>query len=382
MVTHQQPQGRGNKMTTAIFLGAGASAAEGAPIQSALFKQYFASPNVQKESPMYRDLAQFFESVFGINLAKPIADITFPTFEEALGILDLAEARKESLRGFSVGAPPTGVQLPPHANRVQLLRLDLILVMAKAIDEGLRRKRKPGLNGKAGPHQVLVKNLKKLALINDTIFISTNYDLCIDEALANSQEYERDYAVDFDESGAIPIISPQAITVRLFKLHGSLNWLYCPVCNNVKRFGTKAALSLAYQGRTINQCGFCDSILSPVIVPPTFYKDMSRVFLSSIWNKAEDALREVDHVIFCGYSLPDADMHIKYLLKRMQTNRTDPESVRFTLVNHHKTPPKKKKDADIEEQRYLRFLGKRVKDTRSSFEKFAKDPGAFYEMGK
>jgi len=110
---------------------------------------------------------------------------------------------------------------------------------------------------------------------------------------------------------------------------------------------------------------------------------MSRVFLSRIWNKTEDALRDVDHVIFCGYSFPDADMHIKYLLKRMQTNRADPGSVRFTVVNHHKNPPKKKKrDADAELERYIRFLGKGVTDSRSWFERFAKDPKAFYEMGK
>jgi len=81
-------------MKTAIFLGAGASAAEGAPIQSALFRKYFGSPRVQKHSPMYRDLAQFFKSIFNINLAAPLKKITFPTFEEALGVLDLAEAEK------------------------------------------------------------------------------------------------------------------------------------------------------------------------------------------------------------------------------------------------------------------------------------------------
>ena len=358
-------------MKTAIFLGAGASAAEGAPIQSALFRKYFGSPRVQKHSPMYRDLAQFFKSIFNINLAAPLKKITFPTFEEALGVLDLAEARKESLRGFSFSAPVPGVQLPPDANRVQLIRLDLILVMAKAIDDGLRRKALAH-----PPHRLLVNNLKVSGLINETIFISTNYDLCIDHALGP----DRDYAVDFAANEEVNVLSPQA--VKLFKLHGSLNWLYCPVCNNVKQFGSKVVLSLQYKGREVNRCGFCRSILSPVIVPPTFYKDMSRVFLSRIWNKAEDALREVDHIIFCGYSLPDADMHIKYLLKRMQTNRTNPESVRFTLVNHHKVPPKKKKDADDEAHRYLRFLGKRVTDTRSSFQKFARDPNSFYQIGK
>jgi hypothetical protein len=103
---------------------------------------------------------------------------------------------------------------------------------------------------------------------------------------------------------------------------------------------------------------------------------MSNVFLSMIWNKTENALREVDHVIFCGYSCPDADMHIKYLLKRMQTNRENSRAVRFTLINHHEG--KDEKQAKDEEARYKRFFGDNVKDTRKSFEDFAKAPKEFY----
>src|SRR5207302_4420497 len=125
-------------------------------------------------------------------------------------------------------------------------------------------------------------------------------------------------------------------------------------------------------------CEFCQTGMLPVIVTPTFYKDMSRIFLSNIWNKTENALREVDHMIFCGYSLPDADMHIKYLLKRMQTNRVSKsDQVRLTLVNHHSA--KTEAQAKTEEQRYFRYFGKKsVTDTRKSFEAFASDPKAFY----
>lgn len=361
-------------MKTAIFLGAGASAAEGAPIQSELFGEYFKNPEVPKASPMYADLAQFFQSIFNINLDLPIETIKFPTFEEALGVLDLAENRKESLRGFSLSQPAPGVQMPSAANRIQLLRLDLILLMAKAIDDGIKIKKLP-----KGPHAQLIGKLRDQTLLTDTMFVSTNYDICIDLALDN----DRDYAVDFATDGEPFVPGPQA--TKLFKPHGSLNWLYCPVCNNVKQFGSKAVLSLPYKGREVNQCEYCKSILSPVIVPPTFYKDMTRVFLSRIWNKTEDALREVDHIIFCGYSLPDADMHIKYLLKRVQTNRQDSESIRFTLVNHHYgdppngVPPKKPEVATNERERYERFFGQHVIDTGKSFEEFVADPKSFYD---
>ena len=63
-------------------------------------------------------------------------------------------------------------------------------------------------------------------------------------------------------------------------------------------------------------------ITVPIIVPPTYFKDMSNVFLSNVWNESEKALRESNNIrFFCGYSFPEADIHIKYIIKRVQTSR-------------------------------------------------------------
>jgi NAD-dependent SIR2 family protein deacetylase len=334
----KQAKAKANK--TAIFLGAGASAAEGAPMQNALFREYFSSKNILKLPEVYDVLGHFFQQMFGIDLKKPIGKINFPTFEEALGLLDLSEMRRESLRGLT--APFDGPENQPtgaHALESQIprIRLYLTLVMAKSIADGLKKQESEARKKKRQPlfpHRLLIKNLKSQGLLAGTIFISTNYDLLIDEALGMNL----DYGVDFGGAQKFGDQRKDRPNVKLFKIHGSLNWLYCPVCNNLNGYDAKVVVSLLYPDRPITQCEFCRSVMSPVIVPPTFYKDMSRVFLSSIWNKAENAMREVDHVIFCGYSLPDADMHVKYLLKRMQTNRTNAQSVRFTVVNHH---PKK-----------------------------------------
>jgi NAD-dependent SIR2 family protein deacetylase len=349
-------------MKTAIFLGAGASAAEGAPIQRELFKNYFRSRNIKKYPEMFGELSKFFKAIFHIDLSKSIENIDFPTFEEALGILDLSETRRESFRGFDFAGAA------PQDNKVQLIRHYLILVMSKAISDGLNKAK-----GK-GSHTLLVENLRKQGLISQTIFISTNYDLVIDDAL----NWQINYGVEFagpNKFGGEG--TAQVAQVLLLKLHGSLNWLYCPVCNNLNSYESKMVLSLMSENNPRTRCGTCTSVMAPVIVPPTFYKDMSRVFLSSIWNRTENALRDVDHIIFCGYSLPDADMHIKYLLKRMQTNKAKPELVRFTIFNHRKG--KRKAEADSEEERFNRYFGKgKVKNTRKSFQDFAKDPKKFY----
>ena len=118
------------------------------------------------------------------------------------------------------------------------------------------------------------------------------------------------------------------------------------------------------------ECYRCGSVFSPLIVPPTFYKDLNNVFLSTIWNRTDVALQKVKHIIFCGYSFPDADIHIKYLLKRAQTNRNSP--LKFTVINHH--PGKDPELAKQEKYRYERFLGAGVDFTLKSFEEFTNDP--------
>jgi hypothetical protein len=140
----------------------------------------------------------------------------------------------------------------------------------------------------------------------------------------------------------------------------------CGARNYAKGKGVIRLIS-EYANKT---CLTCGSIYVPLIVPPSFYKDLNNALLSQIWNRTDVTLRQVNHVIFCGYSFPDADVHIKYLLKRAQTNRAG--ELKITVINHFAG-----KDSEIarqEEERFKRFLGTGVNYTGESFEVFAVDP--------
>ena len=87
-------------ITDVIFLGAGASAADGAPLQKDLIRKYFQpnQPPLRSESgPIADRLWGFFQDFFGIDTCTNVAD-PFPTFEEALGVLELALSRGEVFR--------------------------------------------------------------------------------------------------------------------------------------------------------------------------------------------------------------------------------------------------------------------------------------------
>ncbi len=131
----------------------------------------------------------------------------------------------------------------------------------------------------------------------------------------------------------------------------------------------------------INQakCLNCGEVTVPIIVPPTYFKNMSNVFLSTVWNKSEMAIRDSDVIVFCGYSFPEADMHIKYLLKRVQTSRKK-DNLKVIVVNNHSK--KRRSIREKEKNRYERFLGKGVVYTEYSFEEFAKNPKKIIDLAK
>lgn len=355
-------------MKISIFLGAGASAAENLPIQNELFSEYF--KKLEKDdfkSDMNMELYKFFKQMFNIDVIKDDMEKSeFPTFEEVLGLLDLAEQRREGFRNFGLE------NLSKKSDSIRFLRQYIILLMAKAIHKS---------EGSNNYHKLLVKNLLKEDLLTDTTFISANYDIHIDNALASLYKKENpimlDYGVRFTnfniENKWVP---PKDPLVKLYKIHGSLNWLYCPVCSSLTLTPYDEGIMKLLSEIEEVKCLECKSLTVPIIVPPTYFKNMDNVFLSTIWNKVESSLRESDLVVFCGYSFPDADIHIKYMLKRIQTNRNTP--LKFIVFNYHEG--KKEESMKREEDRYKRFLGKDVIFTKNSFEDFSTNPMKFISM--
>jgi hypothetical protein len=344
-------------LTTAIFLGAGASKADGALLQWQLFPEYFSSQKVRQTlGLMDGELAEFFRDMFLIDVDHPdVKGIGFPIFEEVLALTDLAIIRKEAFRNFDLE------NRTDKSGRLRRIGQYLVFLVAAILNEKLK--------DRAKFHRLLVKRLVDDNSLRKVVFVSTNYDILIDNALTDQHGVvDLDYGIDFRN---IEEWDPprRGREVRLYKPHGSLNWLLCGTCGELditpKEKGVVTRMISANE-----VCRFCRNEYSPLIVPPTFYKDLNNVFLSSIWNQTETALRQVNHVIFCGYSFADADVHVKYLLKRAQTNRDG--DLKFTVVNRHEA--KTAGETDAEKGRYQRFLGPDVNYTNLSFEEFARDP--------
>lgn len=345
---------------TVIFLGAGASKADGAPLQRELFKSYFQAcsderlkDNTGIKNSRVKDLVEkYFQNFFELDSNDDHESDVFPTFEEALGVLDLAIEKNEKYRK-ELGNP-------------YKYRTALIFSMAQAIQykiQGVGR----GTQGKS--HTQLIDNLYDKIAEGNISFISTNYDIILDNVIGEKFE-EVDY-------GFYPLEKQDDIKrgVKLVKVHGSLNWKYCPVCKHIEaKPNENINLSIVDNPGSI-RCSYCDGDAEYIIIPPTYYKDMRNVYLANIWNNAEKLLREAEHVVFSGYSMPSADMHIKYLLKRAELNRNNNSKFKATVINYY--PNKIIGAIEKEENRYNRFFKNSSEINyirKMSFQDFAKDP--------
>jgi hypothetical protein len=345
-----------------IVLGAGASAPEGAPLQGALFKEYFSSYQ-KKDFSVYhemdRDLATFFLQFFGIDVDNDdLEGISFPTFEEVLGILELALNRNESFRDYGISS------LNPT---IQKVREHLILLIALILDEKLKTR---GIF-----HRELIETLVHEGSLQASSFISLNYDILIDNAIIESRErndLDLDYGVEFtnfDREHNWPRPRPGK-SILLHKLHGSLNWLYCPTCISLTLTPhEKGIIQLKWRPNEC-VCPKCRTLSTPIVIPPTFFKVMGNFYLQEIWRQTEQSLMQAKRIVFCGYSFPDADIHVKYLLKRVEVNRGSMPDI-FVVNNHAGKSLEQKK---TEKDRYTRFFSdqRKVRYTDCSFEGFCK----------
>lgn len=360
-------------MNLVVFTGAGAARADGIPSQPDLFARFFAiAPQSVGEGALQERLQRFLKRVFFIEFEQPVS--VWPSFEEVLGVIDLAGLRREAIREILADGHP-------QADSVEQIRRTVVLAMAHTVSRAEPEH--------PAAHSTLVSALMNAGQLSETVFVTTNYDRCIEKGLTSALAAHResllspvDYGLD-GLIGSAPSEDSPSDRYAVYKVHGSLNWIACPVCDELQIKYASDVVARMINDAEEAACPRCGASWSPVIVPPTYYKEMSNVYLSTVWAHATSKLRTATDIVFCGYSFPDADMHVKYLVKRAQLNRdVRSEPLRVTLVNRAPSAQRNRESEELAiaanatvRSRYVRFLGtQHVKDANCSFAEFAADP--------
>jgi len=238
-------------------------------------------------------------------------------------------------------------------------------------------------------HNTLLENISSLLGKDDFLkcsFINLNYDILLDNALIRLKNLPNlavdiDYHIEFAnfEFGTIPFEElnkkrpnidkwqrPNLKNcISLIKLHGSLNWLVCPICNRIE-------LTPMIKGATesiadLYNCVWDSAKQEIRLVPPTIEQPLQYPKIQYLWSVAENEIREADIIYFIGYSLNDYDMHFRKLMKKYSLQKS--QKLIYLICRSPNSELLNENDNETS-TRYKRFFGKNVRDTGLSFESF------------
>ena len=347
------------KREVVFFFGAGASAADGIPLQRCILPKALAQRGI-RDSPVGRVVLRFLERFFGLN-SKPYQ---IPSLETVFDFLDYFISRNEHLDSEH------------SVSRLREIQECLVKIIHYVI--GQRE------TTNASTHRVFWEAVGSRN--RNVSIVSLNYDSVLDEEFdfLYAKHAYIDYCINllnYDFEGDMGFnwwINPRKpvthwggnpVPIKLLKLHGSLNWKFCRACRRVLLTPWSTEIDLE-QGAFFSDFGEDDDLqaeyLCPVdgcrfktlILPPAYVKDLRNPIVSTIGTEIEQELRITKKIVFVGYSLPDADVHIRAIFAKSLSRDTH-----VFVVNP---------DNHDEFQSRYRYLAENVSFIDQSFESFVR----------
>ncbi|MBA7514400.1 hypothetical protein ES705_06428 [subsurface metagenome] len=160
---------------------------------------------------------------------------------------------------------------------------------------------------------------------DDTV-ITFNWDLLLDRIIKQKEQYINTQSLILDEMDAITFnrtFDSKELSEKSFylKLHGSINWKYCP---NSNCWTNNKVIITEY-----DRCGRCFKRLNRLIIPPIINKQYKKYpFIEKIWTLASIQLESAEEIVIWGYRLPPTDFYSNWLL-----SKTSKKVKKVSIVN-------------------------------------------------
>jgi len=301
---------------TVTFLGAGATKSCGGPLTGEILPDILRRLNAggsESNDPSGRAtlIREFLREQFHVTGASP--NEQYPGLPLVMSLIDTALDRRQSFH---------------HAwtsERLSQLREAVEFAIFDQLEEQL-------LKAPTNNHWNLFEHLYGAS--DEPQVITTNYDLVADTAMMFFGDTRASGAGGFPDYGCRISNGFYRNEPRrfgsLFKLHGSLNWLTCRTCARLEIGASESRRYLKIVAKMLGQepslerlfspdgapCSICQTKLRPLLIAPTHLKDYRNPHIAQVWYETEQVLRRAKRVVFVGYSLPDDDVEVVYLLKR------------------------------------------------------------------
>ncbi len=295
---------------TVYFIGAGATRADfpDAPLGEGLLHKVLASDTSPKSLSAF--LARIYEPA---SITPNAPEHDRPRLDDVLTLLETAINKRAPL--------PSDLSYEEvvECHRLLLAGIGKTLESALGTVSGSRA-------GRLADH----------LLESSATIITTNYDIVFDNVLfdrhnvnygvpvrsavwrvnghpADREDEARHYV--YDVSHSLRILSGR---LPLLKLNGSLNWLYCPRCDELDvSFHEKAGVAILTEPH-LGRCahGGCTARYQALLVGPSLEQRYDNRILAEVWSRAERAVAQAERIVLIGYSLPGADYLIRAMLTR------------------------------------------------------------------
>lgn len=316
---------------TCFVTGAGFSAPAKMPIQSELLQ------NISHKELAY--IQEIFGHKGGAGFFKNIA------LEDVFTFLDKIINGNEYVADFD-------------AARAEQASRDLISYFIANFNQKLQL-----VKGK-DKYEYFFKQIVKHKINGETNTIVTfNWDTIPDFYINRAyQEYGEKGGVDYgcydwdydDKGNYVSSILRKASgysTIKLLKLHGSINWAYSKKEGvlYVKEQTGPYPKGLLLEDQDKKEY---DHILKT----PTFIKDLSNVHTKMIWHNASFDLAAAKRIVFLGCSLPQADYEFRYLMLKTAV-RNKENKIRVLIY-----PKSREEDKKAIKDRFEKlFIGKNIR---------------------
>ncbi|MEW6654909.1 MAG: hypothetical protein AB1394_15755, partial [Bacteroidota bacterium] len=113
---------------------------------------------------------------------------------------------------------------------------------------------------------------------------------------------------------------------KIIKTHGSLTWKYCNCCNQTlltpwdRKIDLNRGKFLGYSYPSNEEyeysCPIDGTEFQTLIMPPSYLKTLHHPIISLLLSEAAREIRAAKKIVFIGYSLSNADVHVKALFKK------------------------------------------------------------------
>lgn len=346
-----------------FVLGAGASRPDGVPLQRDTLPLIISGKIQEIEnSEIGKIIIEFIKDNFEFNSETN----QFPQLEAVFGFLDYFIQQNESLN----------VKYPNQ--RLREIKEYLIKLIHYVVNLQ---------TDKTSHYYQLFWNL----IINknpNTSIITLNYDTLLEQAFDHlfKKHGYIDYSIPLMNYEKLPQIkqynfwvnpkepveveeNENPLPFKILKLHGSLNWKYCNCCNQTlltpwdRNIDLNKGKFLGYTYPDKQEyeyiCPIDGTEFQTLIVPPSYLKILRHPVISQLMTEASREIRNAKKIVFVGYSLSNADIHVKALFKK----HVNPDK-ELVVIN-----PKKKESLELN----YKSLNRNAKFIDRNFEDFVSD---------